>query len=71
MGHKSLTWIRLLMICYIVPWWPSWLSDQIASSNAKATLTHIFSAKILTYMPYLMIKVLTRGPSGPEIAHLD
>ena len=24
-GQKLLTWIRLIMICYIVPWWPSWL----------------------------------------------
>ena len=32
MGQTSLTWIRLIMIlvCYIVRWWPSWLSDQIA-----------------------------------------
>ena len=29
----------------------------VAFANAKAT--HIFSAKILTYMPYLTIKVLT------------
>ena len=28
-GQKSLTWIRLVMICYIVPWW---LSDQTAFS---------------------------------------
>ena len=31
MGQKSLPWIRLIIICYIVPWWPSWLSDQIAT----------------------------------------
>ena len=29
---------------------------RVAFANAKAT--HIFSAKILAYMPYLMIKVL-------------
>ena len=29
-GQKSLTWIRLF-ICYIVPWWPSWMLDQIAT----------------------------------------
>ena len=28
-----------------------------AEKNAKAT--HIFSAKLLAYMPYLMIKILT------------
>ena len=28
MGQKLITWIRLIMIGYIVPWWPSWLSDQ-------------------------------------------
>ena len=36
MGQKSLTWIRLILICYIVPWWPSWLSDQIAFSNSES-----------------------------------
>ena len=35
-GQISLTWIRLIMICYIVPWWPSWLSDQIAFSNPES-----------------------------------
>ena len=24
------------MICYIVPWWPSWLSDPIAFSNSES-----------------------------------
>ena len=24
------------MICYIVPWWPSWLSDLIAFSNSES-----------------------------------
>ena len=32
-NKKSLTWI---MICYNVPWWPSWLSDQIAFSNSES-----------------------------------
>ena len=36
MGQKSLTLIRLIMICYIVPWWPSWLSDQITFSNLES-----------------------------------
>ena len=27
---------ELIMICYIVPWWPSWLSDQIAFSNSES-----------------------------------
>ena len=35
-GQKLLTWIRLIMICYIVPWWPSWLSDQNAFSNSES-----------------------------------
>ena len=35
-GQIWLTCIRLIMICYIVPWWPSWLSDQIAFSNPKS-----------------------------------
>ena len=36
MGQKSLTFIRLIMICYTVPWWPSWLSDQLAFSNLES-----------------------------------
>ena len=35
-NQKLLTWIRLTMICYIVPWWPSWLSDPIAFSNSES-----------------------------------
>ena len=35
-GQKLLTWIRLIMIYYIVPWWPSWLSDQIAFRNPES-----------------------------------
>ena len=35
-GQKSSTWLRLIMICYIVPGWPSWLSDQIAFSNSES-----------------------------------
>ena len=31
--------------------------EYVAFANAKAT--HIFSAKVLAYMPYLMVKVLT------------
>ena len=33
-GQKSLTWIRLIMICYTVPWWLSWLSDHQTTSKA-------------------------------------
>ena len=36
MGQKSLTWIRLIMIPYIVPWWSSWLSDQTAYGNSES-----------------------------------
>ena len=36
-GQISLTWTRLIIICYIVPpWWSSWLSDQIAFSNPES-----------------------------------
>ena len=35
-GQKPLTWIRLIMICYIVPWWPYWISDQITFSNSES-----------------------------------
>ena len=35
-GQESLTWIRLIMIFYFVPWWPSWLSDQIAFSDLES-----------------------------------
>ena len=38
MGQKSLTWIRLMMTCYIVPRWTSWLSDQIAFSNSESAV---------------------------------
>ena len=41
-GQKSLTWMRLIMICYIVPWWPSWLSDQIAFSNSESDVVWRF-----------------------------
>ena len=34
-------------------------SEKNVSSFAKAKATHIFPAKILAYMPYLMIKVFT------------
>ena len=34
-GQESLTCIRLI-ICHTVPWWPSWLSDQIAISNPES-----------------------------------
>ena len=36
MGQKSLTWIRLIMIGFIVQWWPSWLSDLTALSNLES-----------------------------------
>ena len=36
MGQKLLTWIRQILICYIVPWWLSWLSDQIAFNNSES-----------------------------------
>ena len=36
LGQKSLTWIRLIMVCYSVSRWPSWLSDQIAFSNPES-----------------------------------
>ena len=51
MGQKSLSWIRLIMICYTVPWWPSWLSDQIAfclksfKSATIAAILHIGTEK--------------------------
>ena len=35
-GQKSLTSIRLIMICYIVPWWPSWISEQKDFSNSES-----------------------------------
>ena len=35
-GLKLLIWIRLIMICYIVPLRPSGLSDQIAFSNSES-----------------------------------
>ena len=41
MGQKSLTWIKLIMICYNVQWWPSWLSDQIAFSNPESDVSRL------------------------------
>ena len=35
MGQKSLIWIRLIMLCYSVPYRPLWLLDQIAFSNSE------------------------------------
>ena len=35
-GQKSLTWNWPIMICYIVSWWPSCLSDPIAFSNSES-----------------------------------
>ena len=35
-GQISLTLIRLIMIRYIVPWWPSWLKDQNALRNPES-----------------------------------
>ena len=40
--QKSLTWIRLIKLCYIVPWWPSWLSDQIALAIKNSMLLEEF-----------------------------
>ena len=48
-GQKSLTWIRLIMISYNVPWWPSWLSNQIAVSNLESDV--VWSASRLTLPP--------------------
>ena len=36
MGQKSLSWFRLIMICCIVPSWPSGLPDQIVFSNPES-----------------------------------
>ena len=47
-GQKLLTWIRLIMICYIVPWWQSWLLDQIAFSNSESVICCLKSFKIAT-----------------------
>ena len=34
-GQKSLTWIRLIVICYIVPWPPSWILELNDLSNSE------------------------------------
>ena len=39
MGQKSHTWIRLIMICYTVPLWLSWLSDQSPVVQRVISLT--------------------------------
>ena len=43
-GQKSLTWIRLIMICHIVPWWPYWLSDQMPLAIQNLKLFQDFQA---------------------------
>ena len=35
-GPEIAPWIRLIMMCYIVPLWPAWLSDQIPFSNSES-----------------------------------
>ena len=46
----SLTWIKLIMICYILPWWPSCLSDQIAFSNPESNVVQRVS-RLLPWPP--------------------
>ena len=40
MGQKLLTWNGLIMICYIMTWWPSWLSDPTAFSNSESDVVY-------------------------------
>ena len=51
-GPESLTWVRLVMACYLAPWWHSWLSDQIAYNNSESlnvtVLPHIKIQRIMT-----------------------
>ena len=71
-GQKSLTWIRLIMICYIVPWWPSWLSDQIVFSNSESDVV-LKSFKIATRAVILDIDIEWLGnsesPFHPDASH--
>ena len=41
-GQKSLAWIRLIMICYIVTLWLSWQSDQIDLATQNLMLFEEF-----------------------------
>ena len=52
-GQRSLIWIRLI-ICYIVPWWPSWLSDQIAFSNSESDVVWRVS-KLPPWPPFWLL----------------
>ena len=46
--------IRLVMICFIVPWWSSCLSDQIVFSNSESLVVFFFF-KIVTMAAILDI----------------
>ena len=52
-GQKLLPWIRMIMICYIVPLWPSWLSDEIAFSSSESDV--VWSFKIVSMAAILDI----------------
>ena len=46
----------LIMICYIVPWWPSWLSDQIAFSNPESDIVWRVS-RLLPWLPSWILEL--------------
>ena len=54
-GQKYLTWIRLV-ICYIVPWWPYWLSDQIAFSNSETNVV-LRVSRLLSWPPSRILEL--------------
>ena len=55
-GQKSLTWIRLIMVCYTVPWWPSWLSDQIAFSSSESDVVWTV-IRLLPWLPSWILEL--------------
>ena len=67
MGQKSPTWIWLIMICYIVPWWPSLLSDQIAFSNSESGVVCSKIATILDTGPEQFSN--SKSPCHPDASH--
>ena len=66
-GQKSVTWIRLIMICYTGPWWPSWLYHiKLAIQN----LICLKSFKIVTMATILVIGT-ERFSNSESLCHPD
>ena len=45
------------MICYIVPWWSSWLSDPIGFSNSESDVVLRVSRSLPSWPPSLILEL--------------